>query len=201
MLLIGLAAATVSELMTDIYGPVEITGVELDPQIIEVGRRLLRHGSAQLDAGGCRRPRLADAAAGRRAVGSDRRRRLSSALYTLPPGDGQDFFELVRDHLRDDGVLAINVGRTNTNFALVDALTATLEQVFPTVYAIDEPGPPATLANALVIATMQPVALDEVRAPFRGVAIDATGRGTSTSALRPPSRCAPLQHRRTRHLH
>ena len=70
----------------------------------------------------------------------------------------------MRDHLRDDGVLAINVGRTDTNFALVDALTATLEQVFPTVYAIDEPGPPATLANTLVIATMQPVALDEVRA-------------------------------------
>ena len=39
MLLIGLAAGTVSELFTDIYGPVHITGVELDPAIIDVGRQ------------------------------------------------------------------------------------------------------------------------------------------------------------------
>ncbi len=163
MLLIGLAAGTVSELMTDIYGPVEITGVELDPQIIEVGQQYFAMDQPNLTpvaADG--RAWLAQQPAGARwdliAIDAYRPPYIPFHLATV------EFFELVRDHLRDDGVLAINVGRTDTNFALVDALTATLQQVFPTVYAIDEPGPPATLANTLVIATMQPVALDEVRA-------------------------------------
>ncbi|MCB0084092.1 MAG: fused MFS/spermidine synthase, partial [Caldilineaceae bacterium] len=66
-----------------------------------------------------------------------------------------EFFQLVRAHLTDDGVLAINVGRTAANFALVDALTATLAQVFPAVYVIDEPGPADDLGNSLVVATAQ----------------------------------------------
>ena len=50
-------------------------------------------------------------------------------------------------------------GRTATNFALVDALAATLLAVFPTVFVVDEPGPPGMLANSLVVATMQPTDL------------------------------------------
>jgi len=72
----------------------------------------------------------------------------------------REFFMSVRDHLDDDGVVAINVGRTPTNFALVDALAATLGQVFPSVFIIDEPGPPHTLGNSLVVATMQPATVD-----------------------------------------
>jgi hypothetical protein len=75
-----------------------------------------------------------------------------------------EFFELVRDHLGEEGVVAINVGRTDINYDLVNALVATLKQVFPLVYAIDEPGPPATLANTLVVATMQPLPLENLRA-------------------------------------
>ncbi len=70
-----------------------------------------------------------------------------------------EFFTLLRDHLSDDGVVAVNVGRTDTNFALVDAMMATMQQVFPSVFVIDEPGPPATLANSLVVATKQPTTL------------------------------------------
>ena len=38
-----------------------------------------------------------------------------------------------------DGAVAINVGRTDTDRRLVDALTATLQEVFPTVHALDVP--------------------------------------------------------------
>src|SRR5690606_24056089 len=62
-----------------------------------------------------------------------------------------EFFHLARQHLTEDGVLAINVGRTPTNFSLVDALAATAGQVFPSVYLVDEPGPPDTLANTLLV--------------------------------------------------
>lgn len=78
----------------------------------------------------------------------------------------------MRAHLAPDGVLAINVGRTDTNYALVDALAATLAQVFPAVYAIDEPGPPGTLANTLVIAATQPVSPADVRAKLTGLGAD-----------------------------
>ncbi|MCB0055706.1 MAG: fused MFS/spermidine synthase, partial [Caldilineaceae bacterium] len=171
MLIIGLAAGTVSELVTDIYGPVPITGVELDPQIIAVGQAYFN----------MTQPNLTPVAADGRAW-----------LAQQPPGAQWDviavdayrppyipfhlttveFFQLVRAHLTPDGVLAINVGRTDTNFALVDALAATLAQVFPAVYAIDEPGPPATLANTLVVATMRPVDVATVRANI--AALDTT---------------------------
>ncbi|MEZ4581508.1 MAG: fused MFS/spermidine synthase [Caldilineaceae bacterium] len=171
MLIIGLAAGTVSELVTDIYGPVPITGVELDPQIIAVGQAYFN----------MTQPNLTPVAADGRAW-----------LAQQPPGAQWDviavdayrppyipfhlttveFFQLVRAHLTQDGVLAINVGRTDTNFALVDALAATLAQVFPAVYAIDEPGPPATLANTLVVAAMQPVDIAIVRANI--AALDTT---------------------------
>lgn len=160
LLLIGLAAGTVSELYTNIYGPIPITGVELDPQIIEVGQEYF----------GMTQPNLTPIAAdGRRwlaqqpagatwsfiAVDAYRPPYIPFHLTTV------EFFQLTHDHLTDDGVLAINVGRTPTNFALVDALAATAQQVYPTVFLLDEPGPPGTLGNTLLVATKMPVTLDE----------------------------------------
>jgi predicted membrane-bound spermidine synthase len=162
MLLIGLAAGTVSELVTDLYGPVEITGIELDSQIIEVAQEYFAMDQ----------PNLAPVAADGRAWLAQQPPAAQWELIAIdayrPPYipfhlTTVEFFELVREHMTEEGVLAINVGRTDTNFALVDALTATLLQIFPTVYAIDEPGPPATLANTLVIAVQQPVDVTDVR--------------------------------------
>jgi len=67
-----------------------------------------------------------------------------------------EFFRLARAHMTEQGVLAINVGRSATDFALVDALAATLAEVFPSVLVVDEPGPPDDLGNSLVVATVQP---------------------------------------------
>ena len=75
-----------------------------------------------------------------------------------------EFFRCVRDHLSDDGVVAINVGRTPTNFALVDALAATLRQVFPSVFVVDEPGRRTHWATRWSWPALQPVTLDQVRA-------------------------------------
>ena len=158
LLLIGLAAGTVSELYTTIYGPLPITGVELDPAIIGVGQRYFAMNQPNLQA-----------------IAGDGRRWLSqqppTARWDVVAIDAYrppyipfhlttvEFFRLVRTHLGDHGVVAINVGRTTSNFALVDALAATLAQVFPTVYAIDEPGPADNLGNSLLVATVQPTIL------------------------------------------
>jgi hypothetical protein len=160
LLLIGLAAGTVSELYTNIYGPILITGVELDPQIIEVGRRYFGMNQPNLTAiaaDGRRwlRQQPADARWDVVAIDAYRPPYIPFHLTTV------EFFQLVRSHLREDGVVAINVVRTATNFALVDALAATLAQVFPTVYAIDEPGPADNLGNTLLVATVQPTSLQD----------------------------------------
>ena len=195
LLLIGLAAGTVSELYTNIYGPLPITGVELDPQIIRVGQ----------DYFGMTQPNLTPVAADGRRWLADRPAdddwRIIAVDAYRPPYipfhlTTVEFFRLVADHLTPDGVLAINVGRTDTNFALVDALAATALQVFPTVYLLDEPGPPDTLANTLLVATRQPVSLDTFRAnvqalpeslpvEFRDFA--ATAQAVARPATPPPA--------------
>lgn len=158
-LVIGLAAGTVPQLLTEFYGPRPITGVELDPQIIQVGR----------DYFAMTQPNLT-------AVADDGRRWLTAqpttATWGLIAVDAYrppyipfhlttvEFFQLVADHLADDGIVAVNVGRTATNFALVDALTTTMGEVFPAIFVIDEPGPADTLGNSLVVASKQPLALE-----------------------------------------
>lgn len=160
LLLIGLAAGTVSELYTNIYGPIPITGVELDPQIIEVAQRYFEMNQPNLT------PVAAD---GRRWLAQQ----ADSATWSFIAVDAYrppyipfhlttvEFFQLTYQHLAENGVLAINVGRTPTNFALVDALAATAQRVYPTVFVLDEPGPPGTLGNSLLVATKRAVTLED----------------------------------------
>ncbi|MCS6827662.1 MAG: fused MFS/spermidine synthase [Caldilinea sp.] len=163
LLLVGAAAGTVAGLYTTIYGDIPIVGVELDPDILRVGEQWF----------GATWPNYTPVAAdGRRwlaqqadyvqfdviAVDAYRPPYIPFHLTTV------EFFALVRDHLTEDGVVAVNVGRTDANYALVDAMAATLQEVFPSVFVIDEPGPPATLANSLVIATKAPTTLEHFRA-------------------------------------
>ncbi|MFN8490747.1 MAG: fused MFS/spermidine synthase [Caldilineaceae bacterium] len=158
LLLIGLAAGTISELYTKIYGALPITGIELDPQLIEVGRRYFNMNQPNLHpiAADGRRWLLQQPANARWdiiAVDAYRPPYIPFHLTTL------EFFQLVRSHLSDQGVLAINVGRTATDFALVDALSKTVSQVFPSVYLVDQPGPADNLSNSLLVATVQPTQL------------------------------------------
>jgi len=53
--------------------------------------------------------------------------------------------------LTDSGVLAINVGRGPGDRRLVEAVTATLLTVFPSIYTIDVPGS----FNSIVFATVK----------------------------------------------
>jgi spermidine synthase len=63
-----------------------------------------------------------------------------------------EFFQEIRAHLTEDGVVAINVGRTDTDRRLVDAMTSTMLQVFPNVHAMDVP----LSFNTILVATNQP---------------------------------------------
>jgi spermidine synthase len=50
-----------------------------------------------------------------------------------------EFFQEVRAHLSENGVVAVNVGRTNDDRELVDAMSATLLDVFADVHVLDVP--------------------------------------------------------------
>jgi spermidine synthase len=90
-----------------------------------------------------------------------------------------EFFREVRSRLTDNGVVAINVGRTNTDRRLIDALAATLLQVFPTVHAMDVP----YSFNTILVATMQPTTPDNLIVNAAQLTIDTNPILLDTLAL------------------
>ncbi len=81
----------------------------------------------------------------------------------------REFFQEVRDHLSDTGVVAMNVGRAPEDRRLIDAMTATLLTVYPTVHAIDVPGS----LNTILVATVQPTSSQNVVQNLAGLAEEA----------------------------
>lgn len=160
--LVGLAGGTVARQYTTAFGPIPIDGVELDPAIIEVGREWFTMTEPNL-----------------RAVSQDGRYFLAHTdrFYDVVAVDAyrvpyipfhlttQEFFTLVRDHLTEQGVVAINVGRTDLDYRLVSAMGTTLHQVFPSVYLIDVP----QTFNSLLVATLQPTVAENLEANLQSV--------------------------------
>ncbi|RME86044.1 MAG: spermine synthase [Caldilineae bacterium] len=160
LLMIGLAAGTVPKLYTHIFGPIPIDGVELDPAVIEVGRAYFAMNEPNLNAIAEDGRYYLNHEAGRYdviAIDAYRPPYIPFHLTTV------EFYTEVRDHLTENGVVAVNAARTATDFALVDALAATLAQVFPSVYIIDEPTAGADLGNSLIVATKQAGTLEDYR--------------------------------------
>jgi len=160
--LIGLAGGTVARQYTAAFGPIPIDGVEVDSAIVEVGRRwfglsepnlqvMVQDGRYFL----ARTERHYDIV----AVDAYRAPYIPFHLTT------REFFALVRDHLSETGVVAINVGRTDVDYRLVAALGATMSQVFPSVYLIDVP----ETFNSLLVATAQPTDAANLEANLQSV--------------------------------
>lgn len=147
--MVGLAGGTVPKQYTRFFGPIPIDGVEIDPEIVEVGRQYFGMDEPNLNA------IVAD---GRAFLSrSDRRYTVVGIdAYRLPYIPWHlatvEFFQEVREHLTDDGVVAVNVGRTPGSDRLVATVGATLAQVFPSVYAIDVPAS----FNTIVVGTVRP---------------------------------------------
>lgn len=147
--IIGLAGGTIARQYTAVYGDIPIDGIEIDGAIVEASRKYLgmtmpnlnvivqdgRYGFNQLDEKYS-------------VVGID--------AYRVPYVPWHlatvEFFEEIRAKLTDDGVVVINVGRTPNDRRLVDAMTRTMLEVFPTVHAMDVPDS----LNTILVATRQP---------------------------------------------
>jgi predicted membrane-bound spermidine synthase len=149
LLVIGLAAGTTPTQFTEVYGPLPIEGVEIDPAIVEVGRRYFDMTMDNLDV------HLTD---GRTYLTTteDRYSIIAIDAYRLPYIPWHlttvEFFQQVRDHLREDGVVAINVGHTQDDWRMVDAMVNTMARVYPSIHVINVP----SSLNAIVVATVRP---------------------------------------------
>jgi spermidine synthase len=155
--MVGLAGGTAAKEYTAVYGPVPIRGLELDPEVVEVGRRFFDMNEENLSV------TIQD---GRYFLaGTDEE-------YDVIIGDAyrqpyipfhlttREFFSLAREHLNPGGVVLVNVGRTASDFRLVDTMASTMSQVFPSVLILDVPG----VTNSLVIGTDQETTVDRVQA-------------------------------------
>ncbi len=161
LLIIGSAAGTISKAFSGVYGSIPIDGVEIDPGIIEVGRQWFEMTEPNLTTHAqdgryflANSPQTYDVI----AVDAYRPPYIPFHLTTV------EFFQEVYDHLNEDGVMAINAGRTSTDYSLVETLGHTMQAVFPTVYVLDIPGYGSNLGNSLVIATKQPTRLENFAA-------------------------------------
>ena len=148
--LVGLAGGTVARQFTAIDGPIPIDGVELDPKIVDVGRRYFHMTEPNLHvtvADG--RYWMATRAGRYDVILVDAYRQPYIPFYLTT----REFFESAKAHLQPDGVVAINVGRTPTDNRLVDALTGTLNAVFPNVFTIETN---QRFTNTVIYATSSP---------------------------------------------
>jgi spermidine synthase len=159
VLIIGLAGGTVARQITAAYGPVPIDGVEIDPRIIDVGRRYFDMNEPNLNAVAADGRYFLDTTAQQYdiiAIDAYRQPYIPFQLTT------KEFFQSARQHLTPNGVVVVNVGRAPNDYRLVDAVSGTLLAVFPEVYQQDT----SQFLNSIVYATNQPTQPAEVAANF-----------------------------------
>jgi len=157
MLMLGSAAGTTLRQYTGVYGPIPLDGVEIDPRIIDVGKRFFKMTMPNV-----------------RTIAQDGRYflRTTDKKYDVVGIDAyrqpyipfhmttREFFSEIRELHNPGGVTAINVGRTRTDFRLVNALASTMKLVHPRVFIIDVP----SAINSIVVGTDDTGSLDSFRA-------------------------------------
>ena len=160
LLLIGSAAGTVPRQHATVYGDLSIDGIELDAEIVALGAEYFGMNESEL-------PQLTTHIGdGRFLLNRIYRQYTVIAIDAYRPPyipwhlTTVEFFSEVKERLLANGVVAINVGRTDTDRRLVDALSQTLLEVFPSVYAIDVP----QSFNTILVATMRPTSETNLRA-------------------------------------
>jgi spermidine synthase len=151
--IIGLAAGTIAHQFTKAYGPsVQIDGAEIDPDIVDVGRKYF----------GMNEPNL-------HVYTEDGRTFLSTThqSYDVVAIDAFDqpyipfqfttreFFTQVRDHMTDTGTVVLNTAHTAHDYRLVQAFVNTMKLVFPSVYTFNVPN----TFNTEIMATKEPTSI------------------------------------------
>jgi spermidine synthase len=146
--IVGLAAGTAARQMTAAYGDIPIDGFELDPKIVEVGKKYFDMNMPNLNV------HIGDGRLGLEespykydiiAVDAYRPPYIPAHMTT------QEFFEIVHSHLTENGVLTINSASVPGDRRLINGLATTIGTIFPSIYTVDIPGS----LNTMIFATRQ----------------------------------------------
>ncbi len=153
---LGLAAGTAARQYRIAFGDqVDITGVEIDPDILAAGHRYFHLDEARAHEVVADARYWLDTRAGRYDVVVLDAYRQPYIPFHLTT---KEFFKQVKAHIEPGGVVAVNVGRTATDYRLVDALASTMASVFPSVMLLDDPN----YTNTVVYASTLPINVDDV---------------------------------------
>jgi predicted membrane-bound spermidine synthase len=160
MAIVGLAAGTTARQAGLVFPNLTIDGIEIDPEIVEVGRQYFGMNLPYLNV------IVQDGRWG--LARSNQKYQIISVDAYRPPYipwhmTTLEFFQLVRDRLTEDGVMVINVGRSPTDRRLINTLYTTIAQVFPSVHIMDLPDS----FNSILFATVQPTRVENLTANFQ----------------------------------
>src|ERR687891_2068385 len=172
--ILGNAAGTTSRAFEEFFPDTRIDGVEIDGELSEIGREYFDMNNPRLhlyheDA----RPFLRRIEATYDVISVDAYRQPYIPFYLTTV----EFFETVRDRLRDGGVLVVNAGHPEGQDDLEKVLTATVGEVFP--HVLRDPIEPT---NTLIVASEAPLSVERLRDAVPD--LPAGLRGTALSAAR-----------------
>ena len=148
--ILGNAAGTTARAYGNYFPETQVDGVEIDPELEEVGNRFFDMGSNENltvhseDA----RPWLRRSEGGYDAIFVDAYRQPYIPFYLAT----EEFFELVRERLAPGGVVVVNAGHPEGNDDLEKVLGRTMAEVFPTVMR-----DPIEPTNTLLVASEAPL--------------------------------------------
>jgi cyclopropane fatty-acyl-phospholipid synthase-like methyltransferase len=155
MAIVGLAAGTTAREAFAAFPNIQIDGIEIDPKIVEVGQKYFDMNNPNLNV-----------------IVQDGRWALEKSQKTYdiisidayrPPYipyslTTKEFFQIVYDHLDENGVMVINIGRAPEDRRLLNSLYATIHTVFPTLYVTDL----SDSYNSVLFATKQPTSVQNL---------------------------------------
>ena len=146
--IVGLAAGTTARQMTAVYGGIPIDGFEIDPEIVEIGRKYFGMTMPNLNVSiGDGRLNLDQSPHKYDIIAVDAYR----PPYIPPHMTTQEFFQIAASHLTEDGVLTLNSASVPGDRRLINGLATTMGTIFPSIYTVDIPGS----LNTMIFATKQ----------------------------------------------
>lgn len=179
--ILGLAGGTTATELTAAYPGLQVTGVEIDPALVDVARRYfhLTQGNVHPvveDA----RYWLATRAGTYDLISIDAYRQPYIPFHLTT----EEFFRSVREHLAPGGTVAVNVGRTATDYRLVAAIAQTMRAVFPAVFLVDIPRWDNTIVFASPVAVTTADVEHNLRLPLPPAVTPVASAALASGSLR-----------------
>jgi spermidine synthase len=149
-LILGVAGGNISNLFNQYFPDMKITGIEIDPLVVEVGKQFFnttQNPNTKIITEEARNY-LAHTSEKYDLIVLDTYHNLNLPIHLSTT----EFFSLIRDHLTSNGTVAINVAHNAPQSALDDYLLATMAPHYQYLYSIDTNGG----YNSLLIGRNQP---------------------------------------------